>query len=187
VGTADYALIVSLFSLTIAAASFIWNVWSKFIFPKPKVVVSVGVFSMHSGGQVSHPHLALSFSNYGPGEVTIHLSCVERKRFPWSRADQGMINPINNFPMQPYTSLGPFSGGLPKKLLVGEAHTLRFPYEARSFLALPLTRIGGTDTFGRHHWATGKQLRHVRKQFAETFPGAARAWGDPMNDEEEPR
>ncbi len=179
--TADYALIISLFSLSIAAASFVWNVWSKFIFPRPKVIVAVGVFSMHSSSGVSHPHLALTFSNYGPGEVTIHLTCVIRKRFPWSKPENGMINPIKNFPFQPYESDGPFSGGLPKKLGVGEGHTLRYPYDAQSFLALSFDKIGGTDTFGRHHWASGTQLRFVRKQFAKDFAGVRRAWDDPVD------
>ena len=43
--TADWALIISLCSLLLAMAGFVWNVWSKFIYPKPKVRVSIGVHS----------------------------------------------------------------------------------------------------------------------------------------------
>jgi hypothetical protein len=42
--TADWALIISLCSLLLAMAGFVWNVWSKFIYPKPKVRVSIGVY-----------------------------------------------------------------------------------------------------------------------------------------------
>lgn len=185
--TGDYAFIISIFSVLIAIASFVWNVWSKFIFPKPRVNASAGVFSMFSERGTSHPHLALSFTNYGPGEVTIHLCCMLYKRFPWSKTEHAMINPIQNFPLQPYQSLGPFSGGLPKKLLVGESHVLRFPYEAQSFLAVPFRKIGAVDTFGRHHWAPSKQVRSVRAQFTTEFPNVKRDWGDdPPEDDDRP-
>ena len=36
-GTAEYALIISITSLLLAFCSLIWNVWSKFIFPKPAI------------------------------------------------------------------------------------------------------------------------------------------------------
>ncbi|QOZ09558.1 hypothetical protein [Bradyrhizobium sp. CCBAU 51765] len=32
--TADWALIIGVFSLVVSAAGFLWNVWSKFIYPK---------------------------------------------------------------------------------------------------------------------------------------------------------
>ena len=35
--TADWALAVSLFSFVVALAGFVWNVWSKFIYPRAKV------------------------------------------------------------------------------------------------------------------------------------------------------
>lgn len=35
--TADWALVISIGSLLISAPGFIWNVWSKFIYPKAKV------------------------------------------------------------------------------------------------------------------------------------------------------
>jgi hypothetical protein len=38
----DWALVIGLFSAAIALASFVWNVWSKFIYPKPKVQMSFG-------------------------------------------------------------------------------------------------------------------------------------------------
>jgi hypothetical protein len=35
--TADWALVISLFSAVIALSSLAWNVWPKFIYPKPTV------------------------------------------------------------------------------------------------------------------------------------------------------
>jgi hypothetical protein len=40
---ADWALLISLLSLAISIAGFVWNVWSKFIFPKPKIDLSLTV------------------------------------------------------------------------------------------------------------------------------------------------
>ena len=39
--TSDWALIISLCSLAVALSSFVWNVWSKFIYPKPTVRVTL--------------------------------------------------------------------------------------------------------------------------------------------------
>ncbi|WP_425989932.1 hypothetical protein [Brevundimonas sp. TWP2-3-2] len=177
--TADYALIISIVSVFIAIASFVWNVWSKFIFPKPKASASAGIFMMYTDAGSSNQHLAVTFTNHGPGELTLHLACIKYKPWPWSKALAAMLNPIHNFPYEPYESLGPFSGGLPKKLLVGEGHTIRFPYEANGFLALPFSHLGAVDTFGRDHWVPKKQIKAIRKQFKEDFPDApARKWGE---------
>ena len=35
--TGDWALVISLCSFVVALASFVWNVWSKFIYPKGRV------------------------------------------------------------------------------------------------------------------------------------------------------
>lgn len=177
--TADYAFVVSICSAIVALASFIWNVWSKFIFPKPHIRASAAISSLHWGARVTNRHLSLSLTNHGPGEVTIHcVSAVHRPK-PWKRREWGMLNPINNFPIEPYESHGPFSGGLPKKLLVGETFTLHFPYEPSSFLAMPLSGLGVADTFGTYHWIRRSQLKLILAQFYKDFPNAKRLrWGD---------
>jgi hypothetical protein len=38
--TADWAFVISLCSVAISLAAFVWNIWSKFIFPKAQVHVS---------------------------------------------------------------------------------------------------------------------------------------------------
>jgi hypothetical protein len=34
--TADWALVISLCSVAVSLAGFVWNVWSKFIYPRAK-------------------------------------------------------------------------------------------------------------------------------------------------------
>jgi hypothetical protein len=85
--TADWAFVISIFSALIALASFVWNVWSKFIYPKPRVRVH---FSMVT---VFHPRapdpdpvrvLSLSATNLGPQEVTVLSAQVLFKRYWFS-------------------------------------------------------------------------------------------------------
>lgn len=78
--TSDWALIISLFSLLLSLAGFIWNVWSKFVFPKPRVAVSFMV--MHVvGSDQRQRFLSLDVTNFGPSEVTISCA-VARPRKP---------------------------------------------------------------------------------------------------------
>jgi hypothetical protein len=44
--TADWALVISLLSAATSLAGFIWSVWSKFIYPKPRVRVSFSMVSV---------------------------------------------------------------------------------------------------------------------------------------------
>ena len=152
--TADWALIISLISAGVSAAGFVWNVWSKFIHPKPYVDVSFNRMQVLRGGVGSGQYaLCLSATNMGPGQVTLYAA-VAGKRWRWQRRQSGMAmaNPISNFPDQPYESAGPFSGVLPKKLEVGEQFDCYFPPD----MALDAERtpyIGFVDTFRRFHLA----------------------------------
>lgn len=151
--TADWALAISLLSFCVALASFVWNVWSKFIYPKPKVEVNFGVMrSYQQGEKPSDPFLVMGITNHGPGSVKVYMAIGRGRRRFFKRRAMGMLNPIHNFPFEPYTSLGPFSGGLPKALDVGEDLQLYFPFERSGFLADDLERVGFVDTFGRNHW-----------------------------------
>jgi len=42
--TADWALIVSIFSFLVSLGGFVWNVWSKFIYPRAKVRAYIGIY-----------------------------------------------------------------------------------------------------------------------------------------------
>ena len=84
--TADWALVISLCPLFVALASFVWNVWSKFIFPKPTLRVSFGmVTAFHpQRGSEPNPVRALRLSsatNMGPEEVVLRSPPIEIKRY----------------------------------------------------------------------------------------------------------
>ncbi|UAL11664.1 hypothetical protein [Caulobacter segnis] len=169
--TADWALAISLLSFCVALASFIWNVWSKFIYPKPKVEVSFGVMrSYQQGEEPSAPFLTMVITNHGPGSVKAHMAIVRGRRRFFKRRAMGVLNPIHNFPFEPYTSHGPFSGGLPKAIDVGEELQLHFPFERGGFLADELERVGFVDTFGRNHWVRRRVFHRAVIEHRKAFP-----------------
>src|SRR5262245_44798412 len=88
---------------------------------KAKIRSSIAVISVITGGEVSHRAIRLTATNYGPGVVTLH-SVVGRERKSWYRSYQHLIfNPLHHFPEQADYTAGPFSGGLPAKIDIGEA------------------------------------------------------------------
>jgi hypothetical protein len=166
--TSDWALIISLFSLIIAMASFVWNVWSKFIFPKPRVAVSLMVMSV-VGSSPKQSYLTLIATNFGPGEVVIECA-IARPKKPWyrRRISLGILNPIDDL-RYPDRPTGPFGGGLPKKLPVGESFTLYFPYIADVFLREPLEAIGVHDSFRKAHWAPRQDFLNALERHQRDF------------------
>ena len=138
--TAPWALLISLASLLIASASLIWNVWQKLIFPKPRVGVSFMVMFI-VGSEPPRRLLTLNFTNFGPGDVVIDCA-VARPKTPWHkrRTSFGMLNPIANL-AQPDNPTGPYAGGLPKKMAIGEEHMLYFPYQANLFMSDDVTPV----------------------------------------------
>jgi hypothetical protein len=170
--TSTWALLISLFSLAIAIASFAWNVWSKFIFPKPRVGVTLQVMKVLGSTPVQR-YVTLGFTNFGPGDVLIDLA-VARPTTPWwkRRTQLGLLNPINDL-QQPGLPTGPYAGGLPRKLATGESHMLYFPYQADMFLREQLERIGVHDSFRRSHWAPRNDFTKVVEQHRRDFPPSA--------------
>jgi hypothetical protein len=167
--TADWALIISLVSATVALSSFVWNVWSKFIYPKPKVQVSIAkMFLIGEGWEDGPETISISVTNHGPSEVTIRCA-VARPAKKWYQRKYkkiGMLNPYKGYPYD-LSSHGPFSGGLPKKLAVGEEFSLYFPVERDWFEKEKLVDFGVNDTFNRLHWAPRRQVRKTRKDVLE--------------------
>jgi hypothetical protein len=88
--TSDNALIVSLFSVVIAIGSLLWNVWQKFIFVKPTLQVSVGLWHVmqHTSADVltrsGHRLLVLTVTNMGPGVVVLS-ACIGKPKGHWWR------------------------------------------------------------------------------------------------------
>ena len=69
--TSDYALVISLLSILAAIFSLVWNVWQKFIFVKPVLQVSFGLWHgmQHTSAGVAtrsgHRLLVLTVTNMG--------------------------------------------------------------------------------------------------------------------------
>jgi hypothetical protein len=180
--TADYALIVSIASAAVSIASFVWNVWSKFIYPKPRIAVSIGFMSVidqhGSASDLAENVISLSATNYGPGEATLYCAVAEQRRTKICKpGKQGMLNTLENWPIDKEYTLGPFSGGLPKKVGVGEQFTVHLTPYHEHLAEDPIVRVGFHDTFGRKHWAPRKQVARVRdsvRKYIETHKRPAR-------------
>lgn len=171
--TSDWAFVISLCSFAVALSSFVWNVWSKFIYPKGKVRVTFQATTIFQPGSRNHGHefFTLSATNYGPGDVTIHSAILRHYRKKWwknwraffkghYRRQYGLLNPLESFPERLDHSIGPFSGGLPKKLVVGDAFNSYFPRKVDWFENKQV-RIGFADGFGRNHWCSKRDVRKV--------------------------
>lgn len=167
---ADWALVISILSALVSFAGFIWNVWSKFIYPKPRVRVSF------SYSYVTHPlgsreddydPLCLSATNFGPGDVRLHSALVRRKRRWLRRSGFGLLNPLISASHR--DSSGPFSGGLPKTVVVGENFSVYLVPNHTGLAANDYDRIGFDDTFGRHHWAPTAQIIKARKSIRDAI------------------
>lgn len=160
---ADWALIISLGSLVVSICAFVWNVWSKFIYPKPKVKTSISLMKVHHQSGRSGPScIAIHATNFGPAEVTLYAAIAKSSQY--KKDGLGMLNPLENFPNNIEHSNGPFSGGLPKKIAVGEQFSVYFPVEKDWFQKEQLTDFGFQDTFGRSHWCPKKQVTELRER-----------------------
>jgi hypothetical protein len=187
---ADWALVISLCSALVSLASFVWNVWSKFIYPKPSVVVSFQFVTMmtpapHDAASLTHSEnnaLSLSATNMGPGAVTLYNVVATYGFSGWLRQKPkrlGLLNPLPHFPEYPgqfEVTAGPFAGGLPKKLEVGEQFSAYFIPDHDSLAKDDVDRIGFYDTFGRYHWAPKSDLDRARKYIREACDAAGKKY-----------
>lgn len=169
--TADYALIVSIFSAVLALVSLGWNIWSKFIYPTGRLRIAWQAITLvDQAAPHDRPrYLAMNITNHGPSETTIHSANGKFAR-PWPKRGQfGLINPIHDLRM-PELAMGPFAGGLPKKLAVGETFSLYFPFAADSFARDPIIRLGVSDVFGKFHGAPRRHIKAVAAELGKAFP-----------------
>src|SRR5712675_722184 len=163
VSTADWALVISICSAIVSLAGFVWNVWSKFIYPKPRVQVSFSFMRVVQGNFSGEKVLVLSATNMGPVQVTLYYALVTYSRWARRLSSVGLLNPLHNYPAQTTHSIGPFGGGLPKKLDVGEQFSVYLLPDHEMLAKGDYERIGFSDTFGRSHWAP-------RRRILETLP-----------------
>lgn len=168
--TSDWALIISLCSFAVALGSFVWNVWSKFIYPMPKVRVTLQATVIIQPGRPEYrpEFLTLTATNFGPGDTTLHSAVIRHYRKQWwknwraffnrhRRREYGVLNPLDDFPRRLDHTVGPFSGGLPKKFSVGELFGSYFPRKVEWF-ENKRVRVGFSDGFGRNHWCSKQDV-----------------------------
>ena len=157
--TADWALTVSLFSAGISLVSLWWNVWSKFIYPKARLHVSCAMTKIIKGHGENAKGVRLGAINHGPTEITVQMAIVRLKK-PWycRRYNYGLLNPVISFPDNMDTH-GPYTGGLPRKVAVGEEFAVFLTPRHSSLANEKVDRIGFVDIFViTHPLATDSDL-----------------------------
>lgn len=167
---ADWAFVISICSAAISLAGFIWNVWSKFIYPKPKVRVGFSyVIILHPNDRSQdYELLCLSATNHGPGDATLTHALVRRKGSLFRKGGFGILNPlpgpVQQFDIQP----GPFSV-LPKRIGVGEQISVYLVPNHQPLSADDYDRIGFSDTFGKNHWAHKGDITRAKPHIREAL------------------
>jgi hypothetical protein len=176
--TADWALVISICSAFVALMSFIWNVWSKFIYPKPYLVVGFTLQNILDDNGFSESFLNLSVTNHCPVSFIVTHSFVEMYNGLFRRPRIGLINPLSNFPYDFKTTQGPFSAGLPKKIEVGEQFSLHYWY-GENWLDKKDLRVGVFDSFNRKHLCPRSHVRQVQRQYLEDKAAGKLAKAEP--------
>jgi hypothetical protein len=179
----DYALIVSISSIFISIGAFLWNIWQKFIFVKPTLQVSFGLFRVVQPDVPANPIrrlLMLTVTNMGPGPVILQLCIAKEKKHWWKRAKtHPTLVPIHGDPTdQDPTGIGPFGGGLPAKIDAGEVKQFFFPYTRDCFLQAGLTRVGINDTYHRLIWCRRGDMQKVYQSYCRDFGKDSSVMGD---------
>jgi hypothetical protein len=174
---ADYAFIISVLSIIVSLFNVVWNVWQKFIFLKPVLQISFGLWHVmeHTTADVlsrsGHRLLVLTVTNMGPG-IVILCACIGKPEAHWWTRGKllDMLNPIHNDPADPNpTSIGPFSAGLPTKIDAGDVKSFYFPYAKDCFLREGLVRVGINDTYHRNTWCPGRDIRKAMRAYHRDF------------------
>jgi len=162
---ADWALFISIVSLFLAVASFVWSVWSTFIYPRPKISVSANIMQTYGTGS-EQEFFVISATNHGPNELTLRHAVQAEYKDCFSKKMKSLLilQPLNNPQAYPLDkSFGVFGGGLPKKLAVGEEFQVYFPVDNKWF-NLERGRFGLYDTFGRYHLCSPKVVSELAEQ-----------------------
>ena len=154
------AIIISVFSVLVAAFSLGWNIYRDVII-KAKVVVSIDKSRIISTSGSSPDYIAIKATNHGPGPIILNtISLKETSLSKW------YFN-LQKYAVLMYDFENPYTDHLPKKLEVGESLNLFFPYDKDCFLRESFTHIGITDSFGRTNWAPSKPLSNLQKKWKE--------------------
>ncbi len=181
--TADWAFVVSLFSAAISLFSLGWNIWSKWVHPKPRLKVGFAVMHIIDGNGKSPPFLEINATNFGPTDTTLKNVEVRGRAKGWwfkfgeYRWTRGILITTSNY-QEAIAGVGPFQANLPVKLPVGEKFSTYLTFKHEHLRDDGDVDIGFGDIFGRYHWAPRKSLRTVVKSIKEKWPSEAGAKGE---------
>lgn len=166
--TSDWALVISILSLGVALGSLAWNVWSKFIYPKPKLrVVASVILIIEQGSRGDPPKLIrVSATNHGPISIKLTGPTVTARK-GWLKTTLGIPKPL----VAPFASdqVDPFAG-FPATIAVGETKEIYFPYAADSLFRRGVIKIGVADSFDRVHWAPRRHVTAIKRSLRRDFP-----------------
>lgn len=171
--TADWALIVSLFSFLVSLAGFVWNVWSKFIYPRAKVRAAISVMLIFDGdGTPPRKFIELSATNYGPTDITLSGHMAKRRYNVFTPKRKVTYAALNTIAHPDSSEAAGFTApGFPKKLAVGENASVYFIATGpkRWVEESDLYWFGFSDTFGRAHWCSSANAKKFRADVIEDF------------------
>jgi hypothetical protein len=177
--TADWALVISILSAVVSIAGFVWNVWSKFIYPKPTVRVSFAMVQIVSPSSDHVPSvLRLSATNMGPGEVTV-VNCLIMLRgghFTSRGEGFGLLSTLDNYTLHQDLSRGYFGAGFPAKVAVGEQYSAYLVPDHERLAKGDYQKIGFTDSFGRTHWAPRQDITQTLPYVREQCEKSGKDW-----------
>ncbi|MCE9523715.1 MAG: hypothetical protein K8S25_14955 [Alphaproteobacteria bacterium] len=174
--TSTYALILSVVAILISLAGLGWNVWQKFIFVRPVLQVTFGVWNLATRtGDLALPSgqklLVLSVTNMGPGPVALAACIIRGRRRSYRGKAADTVNPIYGDPTdENLTSLGPASP--PVKIDAAETKDFYFPYGKDCFLAEEIARVGISDTYFRNTWCRRSDIAKAYKAYRRDFGNA---------------
>lgn len=179
--TADWALVVSIFSAILAVASFVWNVWSKFIYPKPTLRVSFAMVTIMQQGADNIEVLRLGATNIGPIEATLMKALIMFDRGPFRDKGYGILNVLPRVPESPDLDYEWTLGGgpvacFPKKLAVGEGFSIYLVPDHETLARGDYKYVGFDDSFGQSHWAPRSDIIRTLPYIREACEAVGKNW-----------
>ncbi len=180
--TADWALVISICSALLSLAGFVWNVWSKFIYPKPVLRVHFAMVTiMGSDSSDDFDLLCLTATNMGPVEVTLKSALIVFARTFIKEKRYGILNGLAGLSASALdyeiaVGAGPSTGGLPKKLTVGEEFSVYFVADHERLAKGDYQAIGFYDSFGREHWGPRRNILDALPYIREACEKAGKDW-----------
>ena len=158
-----WAIVISIFSMLIAAFTFGWNIYRDVIM-KPRIKVSFEVIRIvHDSPIGGDTLISLRAVNMGPGQVTISMA-TNRNTSLWKK----ITRQTQSWVIIP-SFTHPLCFKLPHRLDMAQGAQLVFPYKEDCFLKNEFTHIGILDSFGRVHWAPKEDIQNAQNRYRKDF------------------